>query len=70
MDVLESFRLMGKIAEFVEYGDCVVIKQADWDRLAWWIKETKDLNGLPNFDLMPVSFRPIISKQEDATTDG
>lgn len=69
MDARESFLLMGKIAEFVEHGDCVVIKQADWVRLARWIKETKDLNSFPDFDLMFVSFGPIISKQEDTTTD-
>ena len=43
------------IAKFVEYGDCVVIKQKDWDNLAQWT-DTVNNKDRPKFDLMGLSF--------------
>ena len=46
------------IAEFVDYDECVVIKQSDWDVLKDWINSlpTELLESRPNFDLLPVVF--------------
>lgn len=52
----ELVLLMQDIAKFVEHGDCYVIKKSDWDRFAIWVRETRDLEGLPDFNMMPISF--------------
>lgn len=50
------------IAKFTNYGECVVVKQKDWDNLVSWVKKLNvDDTERPNFDILPVIFH----KDED-----
>ena len=51
-------QVLDSIAEFVEFGECVVIKQTDWNSLVDWVnKLPKDaIANRPNFDILPVIF--------------
>lgn len=49
-------QVLHEIAEFSEFGECVVVKQSDWDSLVSWVKSLPSEDGRPNFDILPVTF--------------
>jgi len=53
-----NYQVLSEIAEFTGYGECVVVKQTDWDSLVNWVKSLSDevAAGRPNFDILPVAF--------------
>lgn len=55
-------QVLEAIARFSDYGECVVVKQQDWDSLVAWVKSLDvTTEDRPNFDILPVMF----SKDED-----
>jgi hypothetical protein len=55
---MNKYQVLSKIAEFTGYGECVVIKQTDWDSLVNWVNSLSDevLTDRPNFDIASVMF--------------
>ena len=55
---MNDYQVLSEIAEFTGHGECVVIKQTDWNSLVNWVNSLPDdvLTDRPNFDVLPVMF--------------
>ena len=53
-------QVLQELAEFSEFGECVVIKQSDWDNLVRWVENLASKNASeedrPNFNILPILF--------------
>lgn len=58
---MNKYEVLTKIAEFVDYDECVVIKQNDWDDLTTWVKSLpKEIyDTRPDFYILPVKFKEV-----------
>lgn len=56
---MNHYEVLTEIAEFVEYSDCVVIKQSEWEIFSLWVSSLPNeaLASRPNLYLLPVSFK-------------
>lgn len=55
---MNHYEVLHGIAEFAEFGEAIVIKQADWEMFASWVKSLPEdvLTDRPNFDILPIAF--------------
>jgi len=63
---MNKYQVLSAIAEFSDYGECTVVKQADWNALVDWVKSLPEevLTDRPNFDVLPVIFRKEIEEED------
>lgn len=63
---MNNHQVLYKIAEFAEYGECVVVKHNDWDALEKWVKSLPEevFTDRPNFDILPIFFKKEVDSED------